>query len=122
MANFTHIEIDNMFSNFKQQMLFLRLVNSGQSNLSDKQDVLVKQAFDLAFVLLTYSFNKQNIHLFNRVYNSAKELVPGEYIKSVMKHPEMYEKMKQAKEQFFAQADGMSAKLIKIASNAGHIH
>lgn len=100
MRKMTREEADNMFLLFSQKRLFLRLINSGKSNLSDKQDVLVEDAFALANKLLNYAHQTKNVDMFNRISDATKELVPGKRMKSVMKHPEMYAKMLQVKHLF----------------------
>ena len=111
MSQLTRKEADNMFSVFTTKRLVLRLINSGQSNLSDKQDVLVGDAFAMAYKLLKYAQQKQNIELFKRVYEATKELVPSEQIKSVMKYPEMYEKMVRIKQYFVEDAALLAQKM-----------
>ena len=100
MASFSRFEIDDMFCTFVNRMLVLRLINSGKSNLSDKQDVIVQEAYNLAYLIVEYAVQKQNIHLLERTQKLAQELVPGEQIKNVMKRPELYDNMVKAKEDF----------------------
>ena len=122
MNTTTRAEADSLFLQFNQRRLFLRLINSGQSNLSNKQDVLVQETFDIAHKLLKYAYYVRRVDFFERVYSLTKELVPGEQIKSVMKHPEMYEKMLDIKWVFDEKAQVLFKKLMACKSNKEHIH
>ena len=102
MARYTRQDIDNKFESFVNQMLMLRLINSGKSSLSDQQDKLVKNAFDIAYEILVAAKDRQDAYMFNRVSKMAYEIVPSDEVKTVMKHPEMYETMRKAKGLFYA--------------------
>lgn len=92
----TYNEINQKYLSFVNQMLFLRLVNSGKSSASDKQSELVKNAFSAAYEIMLAAKAKQNTELFNRVYRMAQELVPSAEMIAFMKHPEMYNEMQSA--------------------------
>ena len=98
----THNEINEKFTSFVNQMMMLRLINSGKSNISKEQDNLVRKAFNDAYQIMLAAKANKNTDLFNRVYRMAQELVPNAEIIKVMKYPEMYNDMRNAHIEFNA--------------------
>lgn len=96
----TQREIDEKFASFVNQMMMLRLINSGQSNMSDRQSELHAKALGLAYEILSIAKERSNSGLFNRVSRMTIELMPSPFMKKVMKHPEMYEEMLNAQAKF----------------------
>ena len=92
--------LNKKFEVFARQMMIVRLVNAGQSNLSDKQSELVAKAFDNAYQLLVAAKSRGDKHLFKRVYNMTYELVPSSAVTKVMKYPRMYQEMVNAQMDF----------------------
>ena len=86
-------EINRKFASFVNQKMMLRLINSGQSSMSNKQDKLVKQVFDTAYEILVIAKRYNKIDLFNRVVRMTFDITPSAEILKVMKYPEMYSKM-----------------------------
>ncbi len=117
----TKQQINEMFSVFVSKKLMLRLVNSGQSNLSDVQDSLVKELFDCAYFILVNVTRLGDADLFKRVYNMSKDIVPSKAMKSVMKHPEMYDNMLMAKQRFLADTAELMAQITGISGNNAHV-
>lgn len=98
----TYNEINEKFTSFVNQMMMLRLINSGKSNMSKEQGELVQKAFNDAYQIMLIAKDKQNTELFNRVYLMAQKLVPNAEIIKVMKYPEMYNDMCNAHMEFNA--------------------
>ena len=73
-------EINEKVIAFHNQMLFLRLVNSGRSFADARRNEFVNRAFDLAYNILQDAYDKKDISLFNRIYSETPELVKGPYI------------------------------------------
>ena len=86
-------EINRKFASFVNQKMMLRLINSGKSNLSNKQDKLAEQVFDTAYQILVIAKKYEKVDLFNRVVRMTLDITPSAEITKVMKHPEMYSKM-----------------------------
>lgn len=77
--NLNQHELEYQVRYFFNQMVFLRLVNSGTSYSASKRNEFTKEAFSTAYVVLSDAFAKKHIDLFNRIYTATKELVKGPY-------------------------------------------
>ena len=86
-------EINRKFASFVNQKMMLRLINSGKSNLSNKQDKLAEQVFNTAYQILVIAKKYEKVDLFNRVVRMTFNITPSSEILNVMKYPEMYSKM-----------------------------
>ena len=73
------VELEYQVRYFLNQMVFLRLVNSGTSYPDSKRNEFTKSAFSTAYIILSDVFAKKNIKLFNRIFTATKELVQGPY-------------------------------------------
>ena len=87
-------------TNFMNVAHFMRLINAGQSNLSDHQDKIAKDAYKDAFDLLEKCSVNRDATGFERVCWAVNMLKPSKSTKEVIKHPEMYEKMISAQSEF----------------------
>ena len=65
---------------FHNQMLFLRLVNSGEAYSDAQRNDYVKKAFDTAYAILAHAVTNRDANLFNRIYAETHELVKGPYV------------------------------------------
>lgn len=93
MKTVPYEEINRKFASFVNQKMMLRLINAGQSSLSNKQDKLAEQVFDTAYQILVIAKKYEKIDLFNRVVRMTFDITPSSEILKVMKYPEMYTKM-----------------------------
>jgi len=98
-GNYTKIDL------FFNNMMLVRLINAGQSNLSDKQNEIVKRMFDFAYHLI--KTNPDRLYLIDRICTACQELVPSDNMKTVMKHPEMYEDMVLYKKEFYTKVEAL---------------
>ena len=92
--------LNEKFVCFVNQMMMIRLINAGKSNMSDKQNELVAGAFYNAYQLLVDAKIQHDVNLFKRVYNMTRELVPSAEILDVMEYPRMYEEMVKTQSEF----------------------
>ncbi len=106
------VELEDQVRYFFNQMVFLRLVNSGASYPDSKRNEFTKEAFSTAYVILSDAFAKKNIDLFNRIYTATKELVKGPYAT-----PEM-EKMQN---NFYSKTNNFILKIAEYFANIKNV-
>ena len=73
-------EFNKTFVLFHNQMLFLRLINSGRAYSGAFRSDYVKKAFDTAYNILAHAVASKDPDLFNRIYSETHELVKGPYV------------------------------------------
>ena len=94
------------YDDFMNRAIWMPVINSGKSSVSDQQDKIVDQAYKDAFALLSNAVERSDKLSFERVYWAVSYFImPIEKAKPSMKHPEMYEKMLDSREQFKAKIE-----------------
>ena len=88
------------YNDFMNRMMFMPLICSGQSSVSDRQDQVIIKAYEDAFALLAHYAEHSNKLAFERVFWAVKHFMPKESVQQSLKHPEMYAKIENAQKQF----------------------
>lgn len=78
-GEFMYSQFNEMVVNFHNQMLFLRLVNSGSVHTNAVRNEYTQKAFNMAYNILRCAYNNKRIDIFNKIYSETHELVKGPY-------------------------------------------
>lgn len=108
--------IEETYANIMNRILMFRWVNAGQSSVSNIQDKLVQETFDMAYNLLEYYHSKDKKEDFRLLYRNIMEIVPGPEMKPFMKHPEMYDSMVASKQDFIKKTAHMIVKMNALST------
>ena len=106
-------KVNTMVVDFHNQMIMMRLVNSGTSYNSAKRNRFTQKVFDSAYAILAYAFSVKDIDLFNRIYAETKELVAGPYIT-----PEM----QTIRNDFYGKTSDFVAGIAVYLANKSRVH
>ena len=80
IKNISYSQFNEMVISFHNQMLFLRLINSGSVHTNVARNEYIKKAFDVAYIILQYAYTNKKIDIFNKIYSETHELVKGPYV------------------------------------------